>query len=178
MSDNGGCGVGLAMLAIMAVLIAVVAIGAPVITGDGLAWDNSTAIARTNARLEAERVRAAAETRQAIEREETARIMSDNMMATIQWLAVAGALVAVVFIAGWAVQRSVSAWAARPHRPMAPVPSQIIVMLATPELEAAPEAYLGYNDDDDTWAVVNPRTGVVKLLEDRSAPPRLERRRA
>lgn len=176
MSDNGGYGVGLAMLAIMAVLIAVVVIGAPVVTGDGLAWDNSTAIARTNARLEAERLRTQAETRQAIAREETARVMSDNMMATIQWLAVAGALVGVVFIVGWSVQRGVAAWAARPHRPVAP--SQIIVMLAAPELEAAPEAYLGYNDKDGTWAVVNPRTGAVKLLEDHSRPRQMERRRA
>lgn len=176
MSDNGGCGVGLAMLAIMAVLIAVVAIGAPVITGDGLAWDSSATIARTNARLEAERVRAAAETRQAIEREETARIMSDNMMATIQWLAVAGALVGVVFIAGWAVQRGVAAWAARPHRPVAPPP--IIVMLAAPELAAEPRARLEWSDDDQCWVVVNPRTETVKLLEDHGRPRRLERRRA
>ena len=48
---------------------------------------------------------------------------------------------------------------------------------SAPELEAAPEAYLGYNEDNDTWAVVNPRTGSVKLLEERAPLRQIEQRR-
>ena len=144
MSDNGGCGTAAAMLLLMAVLIGAIAFGAPIITGDGLSWDNSAAIARTNARLEAERLRLASETRQAIEREETARVISENMMTTLQWLAVVVGVVAVVGALGWTAQRSVEAWAARPHRPQAP--PQQIVMVARPFLMAQPDARVDLAD--------------------------------
>lgn len=170
MSDNNGCGMPLAMLLALAILIGAVFIGGPVISGSGLSWDNSATIAHTNARLEAERLRQSQETARVREREQTARITSDNMMTTIQWLAVAGALVGAVFVAGWATQRSVSAWAARPHRPAAPPAT--IVMLAAPTLAAAPEARLEWSEEDDAWAIVNDRTQTIKLLEDHSAAPR------
>lgn len=164
-SDNGlGC-MWIGVLMVAAILFAALAFGAPNVGAFGLAWDNSAAIARTNARIEMNR-----------QDNITARLESENWHETAQQVAVVGGIVGVVGLVVWAVQRSVQAWAARPHRP-APAPSQVIVMLAAPELAAAPEAYLGYNEDNDTWAVVNPRTGSVKLLEDRSRPRQIEQRR-
>lgn len=159
MSDNNGCGAVVAVLAIGVVLAAALFIGGPVITESGLSWDNSATIARENARLEAERLRTQAETRQAQEREETARIMSDNMRDTMQWLVVGGVVVGAIALAGWAVQRSVTAWAARPHRPVAQPPAQIIVM-AAPYLESDRTARVERIEADGYrgWAVLYPRT--------------------
>lgn len=173
MSDNNGCGAGFALLAIMVVFIAAMAIGGPVITGGGLSWDSSAAINRTNARLEQERVRQAAETARVREREETARIMSDNMMVTIQWLAVAGVIVGGIAAAGWSVQRSVTAWAARPHRPVAAQRIEVRIsydqarLLAQPHLLAMPDARLEWVEEDDIrgWAVVNDRLQIVRPLQ-------------
>ncbi len=158
MSDNNGCIPGAALLGLV-MLIATIVIGAPIVTGDGLSWDSSGVIARQNARLEAERVRQAAETARVREREATARIMSDNMMTTIQWLAVVGGVVGGLAVAGWATQRSVAAWAARPHRPAAPPPAQIIVM-AAPYLESDRTARVEQIEADGYrgWAVLYPRT--------------------
>lgn len=167
MSDSNSLGwMWAVVLGVGLILFAALAFGAPLVSGDGLAWDNSAAIARTNARVEMNR-----------QDNITARQESENWHATAQQAAVVGGIVGVIGLLGWTVQRSIAAWAARPHRPVAPAPSQVIVMLAAPELAAAPEAYLGYNEDNDTWAVVNPRTGSVKLLEDHPPPRQIAQRR-
>lgn len=153
------------LLAVLAIVVGVAACGAPVINSSGLSWDNSLWANREAQRTERERLRLAAETRRAIEREETARIMSDNMMTTFQWLAVVGGIVGGLAVVGWATQRSVAAWAARPHRPVVQPPAQIVVM-AAPELAAAPEARLEWSDDDGAWVIVNDRTMTVRLLTD------------
>ncbi len=166
MSDDNSLGcMWVGVLVVAAILFAALAFGAPNVDAFGLAWDNSAAIARTNAQIEMNR-----------QDNITARLESENWHATAQQVAVVGGIVGVVALFGWTVQRIGVAWAARPHRP-APSPSQVIVMLAAPELEAAPEAYLGYNEDNDTWAVVNPRTGSVKLLEERAPLRQIEQRR-
>ena len=165
MNDNGGCAMA-ALVLFAAVVIGTIAIGGPVLSEAGLSWDSSAVIARQNARLEAERLRLAAETARVREREETARVMSDNMMVTIQWLAGAGVIVGGLAVAGWATQRSVAAWAARPHRPVAP-PPQIIVM-AHPHLMAqGPDARLEWVEEDDFqgWAIVNDRLLTVRPLQ-------------
>jgi hypothetical protein len=165
MSDNNGCIPGAALLGLV-MLIATVVIGAPIVTGDGLTWDSSGVIARQNARLEAERLRLAAETRQAVEREETARIMSDNMMTTIQWLAVVGGVVGGLAVAGWATARSVEAWAARPHRPVAALPPAQIIVMAQPYLAAMRDARLEYDAEAQAWVVYSDVTETVKYLTD------------
>ncbi len=165
MSDSNSLGcMWVVVLGVALILFASAAFGAPVVSSMGLAWDNSAAIARTNARVEMNR------------QDNITRLQeSENWHETAQQAAVIGGVVGVVGLVVWAVQRSVTAWAARPHRPAAP--PAVIVMLAAPELLAAPEAYLGYREDDDTWAVINPRTGIVKRLEDRSRPRQIEQRR-
>ena len=166
MSDSNSLGcMWVVVLGVALILFASAAFGAPVVSSMGLAWDNSAAIARTNARVEMNR-----------QDNITRRQESENWHETAQQAAVIGGVVGVVGLVVWAVQRSVTAWAARPHRP-APAPPQVIVMLAAPELEAAPEAYLGYNDDNKTWAVVNPRTGIVKRLEERPPTRQIAQRR-
>lgn len=144
---------------VLAITAGVAACGAPVLNSSGLSWDNSLWANREAQRTERERLRLAAETRQAMEREETARIMSDNMMTTLQWLAVTGGIVGGLAVAGWATQRSVAAWAARPHRPAAPPPAQIIVM-AAPYLESDRTARVEQIEADGYrgWAVLYPRT--------------------
>ena len=173
MSDNAGCIPGAALLGLV-MLIATVVIGAPIVTGEGLSWDSSAVISRHDARLEMERVRQAAETARVREREATAREMSANMMVTLQWLAVVGGIVGALAVAGWATARSVEAWAARPHRPVA-APQQIEVrmsfeqarLLAQPHLLAMPDARLEWVEEDDItgWAVVNDRLQIVRPLQ-------------
>lgn len=151
---------------VLAITAGVAACGAPVLNSSGLSWDNSLWANREAQRTERERLRLAAETRQAMEREETARIMSDNMMTTLQWFVVGGVVVGAIGLAGWATQRSVAAWAARPHRPAAP-PQQIIVM-AHPHLMAqGPDARLEWVEEDDYrgWAIVNDRLLTVRPLQ-------------
>jgi len=161
------------LLAVLAIVVGVAACGAPVINSSGLSWDNSLWANREAQRTERERLRLAAETRQAIEREETARIMSDNMMTTIQWLAVTGGIVGGLAVAGWATQRSVAAWAARPHRPVATnvnlrITYEQAQRLAQPHLLALPGSRLEWVDGDG-WSVVSDELQIIKplLLEDR-----------
>ncbi|MBP8292650.1 MAG: hypothetical protein KAX65_07750 [Caldilineaceae bacterium] len=178
MSDNNGCGAGFALLAIMVVFVVAMAIGGPVITGGGLSWDNSAAIARTNARLEQERLRQAAETARVREREETARIMSDNMRDTMQWIVVGGVVVGAIGLAAWAIQRSVEAWAARPHRPAAAQRIEVRIsydqarLLAQPHLLALPGSTMEWIDGAfidgawvEGWAVVDDVREIVRPLE-------------
>lgn len=151
-------------LSVLAIMIGVAACGAPIINSNGLSWDNSAVISRHDARLEMERVRQAAETARVREREATARAMSENMMVTLQWLAVVGGIVGGLAVAGWATARSVEAWAARPHRPAA-APQQIIVM-AQPYLAAMRDARLEYDAEAQAWVVYSDVTETVKYLTD------------
>lgn len=170
-NNNGGC-LPVALLLVLGVVIAGFAIGAPNIGAIGLSWDNSAAIARANARLEAERIREQQETARVREREQTARVMSENMMITIQWLAVVGGVVGAIAVAGWATQRSVSAWAARPHRPVAP---QITInmsyedacRLAYPHMQALPGSYVTWAEEDDYqgWALIDDRLAILRPLQ-------------
>ena len=178
MSDNGGCGAAVAVLAIGVVLAAALFIGGPVISEGGLSWDNSATIARENARLEAERLRTQAETRQAMEREETARIMSDNMRDTMKWLVVGGVVVGAIGLAAWATQRSVAAWAERPHRPAAAQRIEVRIsyeqarQLAQPHLLALPGSRLEYIPGEWIdrqyvvgWCVVDDVQEIVRPLQ-------------
>ena len=159
----------------LAIVAGVAACGAPVINSSGLSWDNSIWTNAQNQRTERERLRLNAETRQAIEREETARIMSDNMMLTIQWIAVSGSIVGALAIVGWTVQRSVAAWSVRPHRPQQQrievhLSYDDAVRLARPHLAALPDAQVEWIDDVDGehiggWAVVSPSLRIVKPLQ-------------
>ena len=105
MSDNGlGC-VWIGGIMAMVIPLAALTFGAPLINNGGLSWDNSAAIARFNAKVEVDR-----------QREITRRIRSDNWHATAQQVAIVAGVVGVVGAIAWATQRSVTAWAARPHR--------------------------------------------------------------
>ena len=123
-------------------------------------------------------MRQAAETARVREREETARIMSDNMMVTIQWLAVAGVIVGGIGLAGWSAQRSVTAWAARPHRPVAQQRIDVHIsyeqarLLAQPHLLALPGSRLEYIPGEVIdrkfvvgWCVVDDEREIVRPLQ-------------
>lgn len=162
------------LMLVLSIMIGVAACGAPIINGSGLSWDNSIWTNAQNQRTERERLRLNAETRQAIEREETARIMSDNMMLTIQWIAVGGSIVGALAIVGWTVQRSVAAWSVRPHRPQQRIEVHLsyddAVRLARPHLAALPDAQVEWIDDVDGehiggWAVVSRSLRIVKPLQ-------------
>lgn len=155
MSDNnsGGC-LAVALVMAVGVVLAGFAIGGPNIAAIGLSWDSSAAIARTNARVEMN-----------LQDNITRRRDSDNWHATAQQVAMVAGAVGVVLAVGWAAQRSVTAWAARPHRSAAPPAT--IVMLAAPTLAAAPEARLEWSEEDGAWVIVNDRTQTIKLLENR-----------
>ncbi len=177
MDSNSDGGLGRAFMLLMlvlAIMIGVAACGAPIINGSGLSWDNSIWTNAQNQRTERERLRLNAETRQAIEREETARIMSDNMMLTIQWIAVGGSIVGALAIVGWTVQRSVVAWSVRPHRPQQRIEVHLsyddAMRLARPHLAAIPDASVEWVDDVDgnpvnSWAVVSPSMRLIKPLQ-------------
>ena len=112
------------------ILLAALTFGAPLINSGGLSWDNSAAIARFNTKVEIDR-----------QREITRRIESDNWHATAQQVAIVAGVVGVVGALAWATQRSVTAWAARPHRPVVEhrqlaAPPSHIVIVAKPWLSA------------------------------------------
>jgi hypothetical protein len=156
MSGNNGLGcLWAGVLVVAAILFAALAFGAPNVGEFGLSWDNSAALAREAQRTERTRIEAARDIRLEEERGETAR-------QVVGVLAIVGGIA----VAGWTVQRSVTAWAARPHRPVAPPP--VVVMLAAPTLAAEPQARLEWSEDDSAWVIVNERTETVKLLEDRT----------
>lgn len=153
MTDNAlGC-MWAGVLAALLIVFASMALGAPIISGDGLAWDTSAAINR-----EAQR------TQRNLQDNLTRRRESDNWHATAQQWAVVAAAVGGLAALGWTVQRSVAAWAARPHRPVAPPAT--VVMLAAPTLQAEPQARLEWSDEDGAWVIVNDRTMTVRLLTD------------
>ena len=167
MNDNGGCAM-VALVLFAAVVIGTIAIGAPVLSEAGLSWDSSAVISRHDARLEMERVRQTAETARVREREATAREMSENMMVTLQWLAVVGGIVGALAVAGWATARSVEAWAARPHRPVAAaaLPPPQIIVLAQPYLAAMRDAQLEYDARAGAWVVYSDVTETAHYLTD------------
>ena len=159
MSDNGlGC-VWIGGIMAMAILLAALTFGAPLINSGGLSWDNSAAIARFNAKVEIDR-----------QREITRRIESDNWHATAQQVAIVVGVVGVVGALAWATQRSVTAWAARPHRPavehrqLAAPPSHIVIV-AEPWLSAMRDSDL--ENTPRGWAVVSRTQGKIHYLEDK-----------
>ena len=165
-------------LLVLAVTAGVAACGAPVINSTGLSWDNSLWSNREAQRTERERLRLAAETRQALERERTAQIMSENMMATLQWLAVVGGAVGGLAIAGWTVQRSFAAWSARPHRNAGSQQIEVRISyeqaqrLAQPHLLALPGSRLEWIDGAfvdgawvEGWTVVDDEREIVRPLQ-------------
>jgi hypothetical protein len=169
--NNGGC-LPAVLLLVLGIIIAGMVAGVPNIGAIGLSWDSSAAIARTHARLEMERVRQAQETARVREREQTAREMSKNLIITIQWIAVSAGVVGAIAVAAWATQRSVAAWAARPHRPAAPqitinMTYQQALDLARPHLMALPGARLEWVDEEDVqgWAVVDDRLAILRPLQ-------------
>ncbi len=154
------------VLAIVFVLAVAVGCGAPVINGSGLSWDNSGWVNAQNQRTERERIQANRDVRVAEEWNGTMQIVGTTL-----------AQVGAVCVGLWAASKTIpavfgslatmfTAWAARPHRPVAPPP--VIVMMAAPELAAAPEARLEWSRDDQAWVIINDRTETVKLLEDRT----------
>lgn len=153
-SDNAlGC-MWVAVLGACVLIFASLTFGEPVLSGAGLSWDNSATFAREAARTERN-----------YQDNLTRRRESDNWHDSLQELATVAGVVGVVLALGWTVQRSVAAWAARPHRPVAPPAT--VVMLAAPTLQAEPLARLEWSDEDGAWVIVNDRTMTVRLLEDR-----------
>lgn len=166
-SDNAlGC-MWVAVIGACVLIFASFAFGAPVITGGGLAWDNSAWMNREAQRTERERIQANRDI--AIERER-----GETVQAFVE---VAGqALIIVAIVAGLSralppmvasLAGAFAAWAARPHRPVAP-PQQIIVM-AAPYLEAMREARLEYDPRAGAWVVYSDATETVHYLTDSQA---------
>lgn len=151
-----GCMWGAAIV-ILAVVLAAMAFGAPIINEGGLSWDNSLAQARFQAKVEVER-----------QREITRRIESQNWHDTAGKIAVAAGVVGAMFAVGWAVSSSVAAWAARPHRAQ---PQQVHLRityeqarrLAQPHLQALPGSRLEWVEGDG-WSVVDDQLQIVKPL--------------
>ena len=159
MSDNGlGC-VWVGAIMAMVILLAALTFGAPLINSGGLSWDNSAAIARFNAKVEVDR-----------QHEITRRIESDNLHATAQQVAIVAGVVGVIGALAWATQRSVTAWAARPHRPVAEhrqlaAPPSHIIIVAKPWLSAMRDSDL--ENTPRGWAVVSRSQGQIHYLEDK-----------
>lgn len=154
-------------LSVLAITVGVAACGAPVINSSGLSWDNSLWANREAQRTERERIQANRDIRIEAQRSET-------MQAFLEVAGKALIVGAIVFGLAKALPPMVAslaaafaAWAARPHRPVAP-PPQIIVM-AAPYLEAMRGGRLEY-DPADGWMVVSDATQTVKLLEDKRHP--------
>ena len=149
MNNNSGCTwVGALVAGI--VLFAALAFGAPDVSSIGLSWDNSATIAREAQRTERARIEARRDTELGAQRTEA-----------VQGLAVVLAIVGSLAVAGWSVQRSVTAWAARPHRP-APPPQ--VVMLAAPYLAQMEDARMDYDAKAGAWVVYSPKSETVKYL--------------
>ena len=159
MSDNGlGC-VWIGGIMAIVILLAALTFGAPLINSGGLSWDNSAAIARFNTKVEIDR-----------QREITRRIESDNWHATAQQVAIVAGVVGVVGALAWATQRSVTAWAARPHRPVVEhrqlaAPPSHIVIVAKPWLSAMRDSDLEHTPRG--WAVVSRTQNQIHYLEDK-----------
>lgn len=152
------------VLAIVLVLAVAVGCGAPVINGSGLSWDNSGWINAQNQKTQRERIQANRDVR-----------VAEEWNGTMQIVGTTALQIGAVCVGLWAAAKTLpaifgslatmfAAWAARPHRPVAQ-PPPVIVMMAAPELAAAPEARLELSKDEG-WVIVNPRTQTVKLLED------------
>ena len=145
MSDNGlGC-VWIGGIMAIVILLAALTFGAPLINSGGLSWDNSAAIARFNTKVEIDR-----------QREITRRIESDNWHATAQQVAIVAGVVGVVGALAWATQRSVTAWAARPHRPVVEHRQlqrhrRTSSSLRKPWLSAMRDSDLGIRPGDGLW---------------------------
>ena len=159
MSDNGlGC-VWIGAIMTMVILLAALTFGAPLINSAGLSWDNSAAIIRSNNQVAIN-----------ADNNATKRHESDNWHATAQQVAIVAGVVGVVSALAWATQRSVTAWAARPHRPVAEhrqlaAPPSHIVIVAKPWLSAMRDSDLEHTPRG--WAVVSRAQGKIHYLEDK-----------
>ena len=113
----------------VAITIAVLAVGAPVVSGDGLTWDSSATIARQQSR---ERVRLA----------ELAQADADSARwhDTVRWLTAGGGVVGVVALLAWT-------WRKRQES------ADAVRLAALPLLAQRPGARLEIVDGD--WAVVD-----------------------
>lgn len=182
-SDNAlGC-LWVVGLAALLLLFAALAFGAPNIGADGLWWDNSAAIARTDARVEMN-----------YQDNLTRRRESDNWHETTQIVGTTALQVAVICVGLWAAAKALppifaslatafAAWAARPHRPAATnihlrISYDQAQRLAQPHLLAMPGSRLEWIDGEyidgafvKGWAVVDDEREIVRplLLEDRQS---------
>ena len=100
----------------------------------------------------------------------TRRIESDNWHATAQQVAGVVGVVGVVGALAWATQRSVTAWAARPHRPRsraspAAAPPSHIVIVAKPWLSC--DAGQRPGEYAQGLGVVSRSGGQIHYLEDK-----------
>lgn len=159
MSDNGlGC-VWIGAIMAMMIILAALTFGAPLINSGGLSWDNSAAIIRSNNQVAIN-----------ADNNATKRHESDNWHATAQQVAIVAGVVGVVGALAWATQRSVTAWAARPHRPVVEhrqlaAPPQNIIIVAKPWLSAMRDSDL--ENTPRGWAVVSRTQGKIHYLEDK-----------
>lgn len=181
-SDNAlGC-MWAVVIGVAAILFASFAFGAPVLTGDGLSWDNSGWINRETQRTERERIQANRDIRIEQERGKTVQafvaVAGQTLVIVAVAVGVAKALPPIVASIATAIASAFAAWAARPHRPAAVQRIEVHMsfeqarLLAQPHLRALPGSRLEWIDGEEIdgawvqgWSVVDDARAIVRPLQ-------------
>ncbi len=121
--------IGLIALGSVALIMAALLFGAPVITGDGLAWDNTISLARIQAKERTE-----------LERLDNERLAGERWADVQRWLIVAGVVVTVTWTGGRMYRHRVEA-------------RKTVQLAALPYLVQRPGAYLEMVEGE--WCVVD-----------------------
>lgn len=173
-SDNAlGC-MWAAVLSVFMILFASFAFGAPVLTANGLSWDNSTWTTAQIEKTKREQIQATRDIR-----------VAEEWNATMQVVGTTALKIAAVCFGAWAASKALpaivasivgafAAWAARPHRPQQRIEVHLsyddAMRLARPHLAAIPDATVEWIDEADgkpinSWAVVSPSHRLIKRLQ-------------
>lgn len=181
-SDNAlGC-MWAGVLIVAAILLASFAFGAPVLSNDGLSWDNSGWINRETQRTERERIQANRDIRIEQERGETVQafvaVAGQTLVIVAVAMGAAKALPPIVASIAGAIASAFAAWAARPHRPAAVQRIEVRMsfeqarLLAQPHLRALPGSRLEWIDGEEIdgawvqgWSVVDDAREIVRPLQ-------------